>query len=476
MKTPPPAEKPVEKTSEVLNLGLSQILESQNSGSMNGSPDKAPKLFEHTPGGNSTSACSELPANPFSKAVALSKARQWNDLASYCEVLLSSNPDQADIRVFWVLAQFRLKRMPLSILAGPLESASSKLLDRIENDSAGWPEISQTKDLLFSTLHEVGKELQLQNEHHLALVFLERAYTLSKAARSDFIAALNSELKQLGLKRGRPNGEGHRKERERLERLKMSVERTASTESIDKVLAKAQRAGPVAKYSRQAICLVALLFAAALAGGFVYQNFWQDSDTSKVALTLDNTGLNDLGIKQVPNLVPINSLGKLDGLLYQLDKNQAQAPTGSANSAEIQQAKAVPNGASPAKEIIDTSYPVKESVLRSAAKSAPSQARSGAVVPDKMTGDKTFSEAKVERADVRLVEVEKFDKALAYELSRRTWVMSKPSSFATPISELSAGERVWVVARVGEWLKLRSKEGTRVGYIKERFTRRLNKR
>lgn len=458
-----------------INLGLSAILEAHNG---NGQAREVQQLSSTEEPKSEiptaeTARLAQVSLTPLAIAMQMADARRWNELAEYVEALLAKDPELSQMRVLWVLAQFKLKRMPLGILAGPLDSASKRMLDSFGRRAED-AELASEKRLLLSALHQIGKELLQQGESALALVFLERAHSLSAEVGDDLSLCVDANLKRLGERRGKRNEEADNRDRERLAELKNKLRKEQVASQIAPQLGNAKR--KKVSFAPRSLAIAGVCSALALLTYYLLTREPYQLLPAKIALGLSLPGIEQPILRE-PQLSPLGSLGNLDGVLYQLEHKNAPVALRADSSEELarQTAAQTTNQAPVAKEVIDTSSPLKERPgLRTTDLSASRVASSESGSRNRFARNDQRESELAQRADMRLVEIENFPVPLAYELVQRAWVMSKPSAWAAQISELAPGERVWVVAKVGDWYKLRSKEGTRIGYIRGSSLRNLS--
>ena len=432
-----------------LNLGLAELVaNSSHNGNSAAEKDSAVAIGTEV-------ASNQQPSQPAAELTPLQKlahAQEWGELARQAETFSSQHASERfEAKLFWILGQLRLKSMPLAILCAPLDSATREIVD------GGLKDEARIKDLAGSLLAECGHALSEQGDSALACVLLDRARMFGQVHDGRFTQVVNSEIERLSKSRGVSLDE-RAKRIDELHVLKQDLE------PIEARIPNASVAS-AGKDSLRSATIVASVISVALIFGFAIWRYLLvvevevlPAERTVLAKELVNPEVN------LPVLQPLAGLGGLDAVLYEMGTPRAASRTENmvaAGAASEQTMK---------KEVVNTSYP-----LRGAAESATDLGK----LREK-AGSRNLTSAAQKRAtgplrrplpiDPDPVAIEEFNTAQNYVVEASTEVMAKPSFGSAPLDRIFEGDNIRAEAKVGNWLKLRSKQG-RVGYVSLDYVR-----
>ena len=412
------------------------------------------------------------PLNDFEKLAAESR---WAELTRLCEVRIpAAGADQNEARVWWALSQFRQESLPLGMLSAPLDTATHILVEAMESAAPGVDEKKRLSALVSGLLVEFAGKLGHAGDRSMAITLLERAYRLNSSGRNLLCEFLRAEVKELESDLRIKRDQGLQEQCARMRTLLLSLgaePESAASGATKDVPEKRQSHDP------QMFLLLSLLLATALAAWYFLPHYF--TGEAGRGLTAGHAEFDfEAPARSAALRVPVVSLrsgpGSLEALNYELDSKQPRAkqtesvPTvvespvaaaGAASITEVPAAQAEAQKTSlPEKEAVDTSSPVRPADFPSSvAVSGKGTAGNEARYPGASVGGAPAS---------RALEVETFTEEREYRVRFRSQVMSKPSDFSSLVHELKAGDLVRADARVGLWLRLRSREG-RPGYVRE---------
>ncbi|MBX7137848.1 MAG: SH3 domain-containing protein [Oligoflexia bacterium] len=450
-----------------LDLGFSSIL-AEADGASKGA---AAAAGEPLPAAPPASAAQEPPP---SELEALAQKSQWSELSRVAETQIAAGDNSVALRLWWVLGQLRMKAVPSSILAAPLDSATRDLGEK-RASSKRLESSPQVLKLAAQLLSEVGRNLKEGGDLVMAVVLLERAWKIDGSAKELLSETLDLEIKNLENQVRRNSDETLKQRVARLRSLKSEVgwvfkakggaTEVAGAASLTSEPVSQDAGGP--RWMRRAIIAVAALCLILLGWlGYLYFAAGGTGELKMAAVVQLPKDLDGLNSAALPKLDPLQGLGDLDAVYYQLGQKQRvenKKPT--ADSGSESQEKVAK-----AKEIVNTSGPVESEQARTKAVGA-ARTESRAISdppPPRREFERREPERRRRLASSRdepaPVAIEEFEGARYFRVEASTTVMSKPSSFAVPLYDLVPGDRVRAEARVGEWIKLRSMQG-RIGYV-----------
>lgn len=408
----------------------------------------------------------------------LAEQERWPELAQLCESRLSKKEgassaesrDVVEARLWWIKSQLVNGGVPMSILAAPLESASSSVIELQKQPGMLGLREKSLIDFCAQMLKKVSSELAANSEHVLALSFLERAYTLDQGCGAQLRSAVERELERLAKN---PRAQLDPKIKVRIARLetlrrelktvKVAAEPVAEIDAQEagdpksaQVPAEPARRRPLRVYASATLLLLLC------AGGIVW--FVQRGALSgaRADLALDTVISARLPNSQLPELQRVSGVSNLDALYYDIDSatnkrrpevvqaavsSTTNSATDGQNVSEVKQAKAV----------VNTSTPVEGPEFQNL--------KDDASENDGSRRDDLFADVAARtQSAMQGMPVEKFDSDRLFLVLTKTNVMARPSFHTAALAELESGDKVLVESKVGQWLKLRSKHG-QAGYI-----------
>lgn len=398
----------------------------------------------------------------------------WGELLSLTEQRTSGG-GQGELapRFWWVRASVALGSVPLSILAAPLETVSREIAEGVKRGGGALNRelVGAAGDLLV----EVSEQLAEKGDLATALSFAERAFRLNPAAR-DNLSRLVARILGLPEPSARRDPAGVRL-RERCRKLgqelgvngvaqppsavKTSIEATPEKSVVAHTDLKSGGGAEVRRVSDSIVRPLLIIVVAAVVGAAAMKFLAGDSADEG-----GETSIALLAPELRPELLPptierLSSLSQLDAIFYDFDRGgerRAALTTREGSAATV--APAGKRGGP--KEVVNTQGPVEPAdVVR--ALSAP-QAK-----PEDDVGSILFGVPKprlpaLERGEPSPLPVDRFSGEREYVVITNTRVLTRPSFTGSAVAELRSGDRVRADGLVGDWLKIRSRNG-QVGYI-----------
>lgn len=417
----------------------------------------------------------------------LASEERWGELASLCEGRLSeagkgSGADQArgyEARLWWIKSQLVCGGVPVSILAAPLDSVSEALVTTLNAGHSAAPSNRKLLEFCAQTLEQVAELLIQNREFGLGLTFLERAYRLGAPTGPALVRELEAEIGRIDDDPRKSRNPKLKERRAKLEQLLQEIRPHCNkTEPEGMPVPETAPDGPSSDRAYKvnftkivptnirgsvlsgAAFVVILFFAYA---HWPLSSIFSVPDASVAYITQE---LSRTPSVLLPEMQRVSNVSSLDALFYDIDASRARADTqrttsqvamtGSNSTGSVELNDSAPR-VRPAKAVVNTSSPIEgpefqnllsEPEERELNRSNALFGNSGESSPGRVQG----------------MEVEKFDADKLYIVLTRTNVMARPSLQTASLAELQSGDKVLVEARVGHWLKLRSKQG-QAGYI-----------
>ena len=396
----------------------------------------------------------------------LADGGNWAELSALTERELSSIGDVSpESRLWWILSQFYLESMPLSVLAAPLEESTRALEGQRDMSSS-------LRDLAGRVLVTVGQKLagagSVDGERLLA-----RAHALLEHENEN---ASRIEVKSFEpLQTDTPSPRAG----------------TTTAEILFTPLASTPRSRT---YLYGGGTIAALLL------------FWMMLPHSYISGkdTLVMTGgesevMRSLPSMEVPLPSPLTAVGHLEALYY--DVNRELTPA-SPQGVAPQPVKIIPEQSAPPivapavihdkRDVVNTSYPLESREIEAAIEGRNSPRRDER--RDDVNWDGSFDshdafgdrerERERDRTRDRVRDYDRdrhhdtgfdndFGRGDRYEIVINTSVMERPSFNGAEVASLYSGDVVVVESRLGRWLKIVSVKGV-PGYIRAQDAERLS--
>lgn len=370
----------------------------------------------------------------------LLRQKRWQEIIVRAEQEMAQG-SPAEARLWWIRGHLGALSMPVSLLISPFEEVAREM-------SSGSPS-AEVKALLEDTglcilerMEQVGEREQVLAFRNVLTIYGVASVpgTLGKERRSWTLAQDARAASRVNLVSAVP----------------IPVPAVPETRPSPK-----RRIGTMAA----ALCAAALALGIALRWGMLYG----PTTLAKESFIQESVALQ----QTFPELEPRDPVGNLSALFYAID--EPAAATNSANSAAPQPAPGqgqgkdapVPSGPPPpaaveqkprALEKINTKGPVegreyREGVARSNTGDNPrlpgAPGRRDGSSPDQPAARTPFDR------DVQ---------GKLYQVTVRTNVVSSPSYVSKVMGRLEPGDQVLVDGRVGEWFRVRSRQG-KDGYV-----------
>jgi len=465
-------KSPQRAPTKALDLGLGDII--APNGGVEPSPVKKIDPAEaRGPIARQTEGATKRVTPPQERAAALSEygalaARgEWAKLMSVTEQRTSGGGHgELAPRFWWVRASVALGSVPLSILAAPLETVTREIAEATKRGGSVDSELVGAASEL---LVEVSGQLQEKGDHATALSFAERAFRLTGGA-SDTLARVVARVLSLPEPSARRDPAGVRL-RERCRKLgeELGVGATPSQraepkiESTPKFVASAlqlEKTTDVERSTDSSLRPLLVVLAAAVLGAagmrFFVGEAPEHGGESTIALLVPEMRPE----LRAPAIERLSSLSQLDAIFYDFDR-------GGERRAALTREGAAPAVAPVAqrtgpKEVVNTAGPVEPADVVEALR-APS------TKPEDDVGSILFGAPKprfpgADRGEPRPLPVDRFGAERDYVVITSTRVLTRPSFTGSAVAELRSGDRVRAEGLVGDWLKIRSRNG-QVGYI-----------
>jgi len=421
----------------------------------------------------------------------LAASQEWTLLSSICEKEIAEKGDSfLEAQLWWLKVQLVTGAVPANILSAPMESASRLLEKVIEGGSPAEigsnlekEKVNKLASLASEVIITASADMKESAERLTVVVLLERALAFTPA-HADVIGAVFKTLKE-EIARGRPKGKienlrwteenkelldrvKHLEEKLNLEEqeLKPVVSNKGDSETPERKLDNRMLFSIFGKLDQFSLNrkyrLLTALFIFTIALSYTWVLFSGPTRAESIGVV----SLGELPVAQLktPDLQVFSRLSNLDAIFY--DINSAEQNPGSTQRgsypAQSSASESVASASVPVsqtrtvqaqeREVVNTQGPLEPASVRDIRRRASSDNQSLRVDA-------------VERGSAAFGhEVENLPANTHYRIARTTPIMTTPSLFAGSIAELNRGDTVLVEARIGNWLRLRSKSGE-AGYI-----------
>ena len=381
----------------------------------------------------------------------LAARRSWRELITLTEhAMADPNTDATAARVWWVHAQLQAGAMPCSILAAPLESASSEILKRMGSpDRLEQGLLSLTE----KTLLEAAGRLTGPHDSEMALLFMERAYRINPKNGEGLAAAVHAGVQELEQRRAR---HAEPEKLARMKALQAEIESAAAAAPAQSEKVQAEKAPRRRGWSVAALALLAaaaiLLYGDRL--GIRGLARWVQAKAAGASPSFEQTLYGESAPRsRMPELARLtpplqNTLG---GILRDLDslergRSAAAKPVEAPPPAERQVVRASgPVEPSSLARLIDE--PPRPSPTRAEERGGLFEApKAPPIAPEPRTPSP---------AGIPIV---------LYEIDAAAEVYPEPRDGAVPIEHLRPGDRVRVAGFKAGWAKIVSQAG-RAAYV-----------
>lgn len=449
-------KKHSEEQSSTLDLGLSALLSSDSA------PVQVDRLYSGPPTPLGPDA-EEPPVEPLvtrklSEFEELFEKKDWGALVKLAEGKLVV-ADDAEFRLWWVRGHLGAFSMPVSFLAAPLEAVCRRARDHQLNEELR-PVLEETGALALARLKEVGAR--------------------------DQVESLQDSLFDAGVL------DGGRSEHSTPAKVEPSQQALSETTADSSIPHERTLYTPREKLARSSLRVswvglvsgLAILFSVGIGGWY-----WFRSVLSVPVVIAEEGFISEpLTVDQlIPPLERRGAVGSLSALFYSIEHPEQPAATaqqsgsstavgGAASKGDQGSAKqgvssalvssTIPRKPDPLpttakrKERIDTRSPVEGPDLKERLRrreTRPPRDSSREPAPRK-------PEARMSPPVMENRNPDVFDPGGVYRVLVRTSVVASPSYAAEVVGRLEPGDRVFVEAKLGRWVRLRSKRG-RGGFV-----------
>lgn len=410
-----------DETTGKLDLGLSELLSeapAERASSAADSEGEKPEAADTVP--------QEEPREE-SRYEQLARGAKWGELATLCERTLERG-DDVEARLWWIRAHLEGGSMPAAFLAAPFEAVCSRVTDESIRDPQ-----------LLGLLSETARPL------------LER---LKQGDDSDHARSIEEQLSKIEPPVGTdaPTFEQHVVRPSSAPPVDAAPLATTATLYPRHTIEKVKRGSSL---GTRAFLVVALLcFAAATAVVVWMLPLPSLLPLAEVSVAEEQFIAEPHDLELVlPSIVPRDRVNTLSSLFYDIQRDGLGTPLPSPSDSQGQSSVTSTETATvkKPKERVDTSGPIegpefRERRLRFEGR-PPLQAPRRSGEPSGRPAPRTRSNSS----------------GIHYVLTR-TSVLSEPNYKGTVLAELKRGDRVYVEARLGRWVRLKSIRG-RGGFV-----------
>ena len=467
-----------------LDLGLGDIIAGAADAAKGSPASVAPAPGGADPSGSRAQALSPAPVTALSKNeyLLLAERRDWQGLLTLTEERTAGGGvGELEPRFWWVRASVALGTLPLSILAAPLESVTGEIL--VERKSGRGATLSdelvETAALL---LTEVSANLIGRGDYATALTFAERAYRLVPASQENLIAVVARilELPEPNVRRDPAAGRlrsrclklreelgenpAMRAPRDRGSPLPRGEEKPRSLAATAGAAA-AGAAAPLEKRGLLSLGTLVVLVGVCLGIAAIakWRTFGFDAPSGETAISLFVAESRpSLG---APAIERLTSLSQLDVIFYDFERGGGRAALSRPGE------PAQPTAGRGPKEVVNTRGPLEPKEIHQALHAAQPEGGGADDVGTILFGapkprfPTPRAPAPAPRGETpQPLSVGRFDEPREFEVLVRTKVLTRPSFTGSPVAALETGDRVRAEGAIGDWLKIRSRNG-QVGYI-----------
>lgn len=436
-----------------VNLGLNELI-----GAVSKPEKKTAPAVETSPYKPEPDAVPTPPANEY---LALADEGEWRKLREMCEARLAGTADAAvqnEARLWWAKCQLELHEMPLTVLAGPLESVGARLLEQgAENGEANTRSLRTQAATL---LAEVSAGLNSQGEVDLGIACLERAYRLDPkygdALRGLVGKRLADNVSLLKHKRYGTIAAKLRSLQSELGEVPKPPTREGTVPAGRVTLGNGLRV----------LVLLVLLFG--LGGVAIWLSLGGGSLRFEIPQLFG--GKKELPYEvslpvvqqtvQAPEPERIEHVSELDAVLNDLKNLPRLALT--QKVAQVTE-PAQPKPTAPPKETINTTGPVESPELE-ASRRSPERVPADQTAGPQRDGFTPFEMPKSPQKKKQEESFEDFPVERWYSILAKTEIMPSASIRGIPMGVLLPGDRIAADRKEGYWLRIKSRQGRR-GYI-----------
>jgi len=443
-----------------LDLGLSYLIEKDKAQEVNNSNvDRGQEIDRDT-------------ADKFSL---LAEKEDWEALSelSAKKIQGASSLDEEEAKLWWIKSQLYLKRVPVSILAAPLDSISREL----EREHPSIMQDAQTRrirELVKDLLQIFSEQLLQSGDERTSKAFCER---LEKIFRVQAVSLnCDKEVQQTtepDISGDFLNGKSERRKKpvqSEAERLRADLGIDASfPESV--VESDPWHIDKIKNEDRsfwRTYFLFGLIIVAAL-GTLFWVNLKRLEKESLAAAAVIASPESNVSSRDMlllgPKLDQIENIDKLSSLLSSMDLAKEKKDSNQSNPSQeqsrvsLQEEQVKKENLAPSlpreKEQIDTNSPREP---------APEQRRD-LDRPDPLWGDAERKERSPFGDDDAIgYPVQRFARPMPYAIIADTLVFPRPSLRGQPLQKLRIGDEILVDAKIGYWLRLRS-QNNRAGFV-----------
>lgn len=436
------------ESSKPLDLGIAAILSTQDGGDESVSGAAAPQAAPAQPPPPEP----DPPQRSENRYEKLARAGKWRELVQVTDSEIGragEAADPIDARLWWIRGHLEAGSMPVSFLAAPLEAVCRRM------KKSGVPE--ELAPWLVSTAEAVVSRLERQ------------------LGSAEHVSSLRASMLACGYPL-----EGHSEAAEATQGAERAAESSASTKRARSGPAEfatapgesesdSTRAGAGSgRWRRKSVVACGALVLASVGYGALW---WGSAGLFASTLPAAEGFVRDA--RPLEQLNPVlerrNPVGSLGALFYTIDTKGSAAANGAGTAASPTGSTTGPErgGRSPAagrsrgKERVNTRSPVESPELQ-----ARLRRRERREPADQYQGRSPVDRGRREPVPIPNggPSGDPFDPGGVFRVLSRTSVLAAPSYSAEVVGKLEPGDRVFVEARLGRWVRLRSKRG-RGGFV-----------
>lgn len=398
----------------------------------------------------------------------LAREQQWDTLLAQTELLLEDQqlrldrPSQwIESQSWWIIAQLHSAKLPLAVLAAPVEGLLENSLEISSRGQEGASQCAANIELVKRTVAEFASALFARGEMQQGMQLLSRARVLGGdlTVLSEPLKKFAQPLRDLQGSEQRlfailckelsfhPAYDSHSSSVSSSSPLPIVPTMKDNTGAAPTSSSSRGARKPIPMWVSTALIFVVLL---CLLSGFLWKQFSQKQPTPLPIASTLSLPKADL---EVPPPAPVAQPGKLDALLIGLSSKKTDAKIENKVSATKPAANPqAPVGAPQRKEKLNTDGPKEAENVR--------------VLREQSDRDSTNSQSqKREESSLPIPgpaeapRFENFPSSKVFQVVRATNVMTRPSVNSEAVAGLKPRDRVRVEGREGYWLRIRSKQG-----------------
>lgn len=367
----------------------------------------------------------------------LAQTKQWGILVSRAESAISGGSD-VEARLWWIRGHLGALSLPVSLLAAPFETVCRQLFTDPKLAELYKPLVVEIGQIMRERLRGVGDRRQ---EHAVMLALHQLGLFDPDESERPSWGRVPSVAPRFEL--GVPN----------------------PTQSSTTPVAVAGKPG---RKTSWILLVVLLVVSLAVLGVVAFQRHFADAPV--VVASESMLPIETAAVLRPPVVEPRGALSNLGALYYSLSESgtpavkdrpaepDAASKTERQNGQRQPEARvaAVEKPAATDKDVVNTDGPVEGQEFRSGVeRAAPQEAR----LPDPTYGHQPKPSLSPQHPEIGGVVLGEVKSVLV-----STNVLDSPSYRARIIAKLREGDKVSVEARVGRWVRIRSKRG-KTGYI-----------